>query len=174
MKILITYSSKTGNTKKVAEAIKSQLPQADIFPVSEMQSMEKIGNYDLIFIGGWIDRGTFNAEAIKTIEFIKNKKTAYFFTLGAYPDSKHAEDCVNNIDALLEKNLNEIVGRYFCQGAIDPKLIEYLSKLPQGHIMSPNEERKKRWEDAASHPDINDLENAKKFAEDIIKNYLNN
>lgn len=168
MKILITYSSKTGNTKKVAEAIKSQIPQADIFSVSEIQNMEKIEKYDLIFIGGWIDKGTFDAGAFKTAELIRNKKTAYFFTLGAYPDSDHARDCVKNIDTLLEKNSNEIMGRFFCQGAIDPQLIKYLSSLPQGHIMSPNAERIKRWKDAASHPNTDDLENAKIFAKTVI------
>ena len=78
MKILITYSSKTGNTKKVAEAIKSQIPQADIFSVSEIQNMEKIEKYDLIFIGGWIDKGTFDAGALKTAELIRNKKLHIF------------------------------------------------------------------------------------------------
>lgn len=34
--------------------------------------------------------------------------------------------------------------------------------------MSPNEERRKRWEDAASHPNADDLENAKIFAKTVI------
>lgn len=165
MNILVTYSSKTGNTKKVAESIKEGLGVADLIPVSEVSNLD---NYDIIFLGGWIDKGTFNAEVLKFVEKLNNKKIAYFFTLGAYPDSNHAKDCVNAINTLLEKNSNTIIGRYFCQGAIDPKLIEFMSKLPADHVMAPDEARIKRWKDASTHPDNNDLENAKIFAKSII------
>lgn len=165
MNILIAYSSTTGNTKKVAEAVKSGIPQADFFPIKDVKD---VNEYDLIVVGGWIDKGTFNAEALNFVKSIKNKKTAYFFTLGAYPDSDHAKHCTENLDKLFEENSNEIVGRFLCQGAIDPKLIEFMSKLPADHIMAPNPERKQRWIDAASHPDDNDLKNAKAFAESII------
>lgn len=165
MNILITYSSKTGNTSKVAEALKAGLPLAHLKPMSEVENLD---GYDVVFVGGWIDRGTFNAEALEFTKKVKGKKVAYFFTLGAYPDSDHAKDCVNAINALFEENGNEILGRYFCQGAIDPKLIEFMSSLPQGHVMAPNEARIKRWKDASTHPDNNDLENARSFARSII------
>lgn len=100
----------------MAEAIKLQIPQADIFSVSEIQNMEKTEKYDLIFIGGWIDRGTFDTGALKTAELIKNKKTAYFFTLGAYPDSDHAKNCVKNIDTLLEKIQTKFWEDFFVRG----------------------------------------------------------
>ncbi len=165
MNILITYSSKTGNTKKIAEAVKAGIPTADLIPVSELQNVEK---YDLVIIGGWIDRANFYAAALKAVNLIKNKNTAYFFTLGAYPDSDHAKDCVKNIEELLMKNSNKIMGKFFCQGAIDPKLIEFMKTLPSGHAMAVNEERIKRWKDASTHPDNNDLENARAFAESLI------
>ena len=37
--------------------------------------------------------------------------------------------------------------------------------------MSPNEERKKRWEDAKSHPDQLDLNKATEFSLDIISKH---
>lgn len=167
MNILIAYSSTTGNTKKVAEAVKSGIPQADLLPIKEVKA-ESLEKYDLIITGGWIDKGTFNAEVVNFVKNIKNRKTAYFFTLGAYPDSDHAKHCTEAIDKLFKENSNEILGKFWCQGAIDPKLIEFMSKLPADHIMAPNPERRQRWIDAASHPDNNDLENAKAFGESII------
>ena len=165
MNILITYSSKTGNTKKVAEAVKAGIPTAELIPVSEVQNTE---NYDLIIIGGWIDRANFDAAALKFVQSVKNKNVAYFFTLGAYPDSDHAKDCVKNIEKSLIENSNKILGKFFCQGAVDPKLISFIEKLPADHIMAVNEERRKRWKDASTHPDNNDLENAKAFGQSLI------
>ena len=55
MKFLIVYSSKTGNTKKVAEAL------ARVAPIgSEIHSIEEAGDadgFDVIFAGYWLDRG---------------------------------------------------------------------------------------------------------------------
>ncbi|MBC2851539.1 flavodoxin [Cetobacterium sp. 8H] len=164
MKILITYSSKTGNTEKVAKAIFEEIPSADFLPISEVKSLD----YDLIIIGGWIDRATFDNNALVFSKNIMKKNVAYFFTLGAYPNSAHALDCVKNIDALFNENENIITGKYFCQGAIDPKLISWLSTLPSDHKMAPSDERRQRWEDAKSHPNSEDLERAKEFAKSIL------
>jgi flavodoxin len=157
MKILVTYSSKTGNTKKIAEAIHSSLPKSELKDISDVDNLD----YDVILVGGWVDKATFDAKSLKFTETLKNRKTGFFFTLGAYPDSKHAQDCVENIQNLFLKNENEIVGHYFCQGAIDPKLMEWMSKLPANHSHAPDEARRKRWADAASHPDNNDIAKAK-------------
>lgn len=167
MKILITYSSKTGNTEKIAQAIHKSIPTADLLPISEIVDL----NYDLIFIGGWIDRANFDQTALTLAQQIFDKDVAYFFTLGAYPYSEHAKECIHNIETLLNNNNNNIIGGYFCQGAIDPKLISWFSTLPSDHRMAPNDERKQRWEDAKSHPDHLDLSKATQFGLDIISKY---
>lgn len=164
MKILITYSSKTGNTKKVATEISKQILKADFLPINEVNNLD----YDLFIIGGWIDKATFDSSTTKFINKLSNKKIAYFYTLGAYPDSDHSKECVKNIDKIFEINNNEIVARFFCQGAIDPKLISWMSKLPSEHIMAPTEERIKKWEIAKNHPDATDLKNATDFAKSIL------
>ncbi|MGL4998439.1 MAG: flavodoxin family protein [Cetobacterium sp.] len=168
MKILITYSSQTGNTQKIAKSIHSAIPEADILSVSEIINLD----YDLIFIGGWIDRATFDETTLTLAKQIFDKNVAYFFTLGAYPDSDHAKDCINNIKNLLKENNNHVIGGYFCQGAIAPKLIAWFSTLTSDHKMAPSEERIKRWEDAKSHPNKEDLKKSKEFALSIL-NKLN-
>lgn len=165
MKTVIVYSSKTGNTKKVAEAIHEAIEGSEI--KSSKENLEK--EYDLYILGGWIDRGTFDSGMLKFAENIKNKKTAYFFTLGAEPDSAHGEDCRRNIEKLLLENGNQVLEGFSCQGAIDPKLIDWMLKLPTDHHMAPNEARKNRWKAAASHPDQEDLEKAKKIFKNIAK-----
>ena len=49
MKTLIVYSSLTGNTKKVAEAIAAVLPGCDLLPVEEAPA--SVEGYDLVALG---------------------------------------------------------------------------------------------------------------------------
>jgi len=56
MKLLVTYSSRTGNTKKVAEAIISIMPAVtEIYPVEEAPPPQ---GYDFIVFGFWVNRET--------------------------------------------------------------------------------------------------------------------
>jgi flavodoxin len=48
---MVIYSSKTGNTKMIAEAIHKALPQdTEIYPVDNAPCPN---NYDFIAVGGW-------------------------------------------------------------------------------------------------------------------------
>ena len=168
MKTLITYSTKTGNTKKVAEAISKAITNSEIMDIADVQNLD----YDLIIVGTWIDKGTADAKALKFINGIKDKNTAFFFTLGAYPDSKHAQDCIDNITKLFTDNGNKVLGHYHCQGAIDPKLIEMMrTKFSPDHPHGPTPERIKRWSDASTHPDQNDLDNAYNYLKNFIERF---
>lgn len=161
MKTLITYSSLTGNTKKVCEAVGKAFTNVEIKDIKEVTNLD----YDLIVVGTWIDKGTADTKAMKFIETLKEKKVAFIFTLGAYPDSQHAMDCIEKITKLFTDNRNEVVGHYHCQGAIDPRLIEMM-KTKFG---KPSPERIKRWEDASKHPDENDLESAYNYFKELIE-----
>ena len=55
MKILITYQSKTGFTKKYAEWISSEL-NAELKEIKDINDCD-INDYDLIIHGGWIMGG---------------------------------------------------------------------------------------------------------------------
>ncbi len=158
MKSLIVYSSKTGNTRKVAEAILSVLPEGtEIYPVESAPAPDA---YDFVAVGYWVDKGTANAEMAAYMPKISGKKVGVFFTLGAFPNSPHAQDSFDNGVKLLGEGC-EVVAKYWCQGAIDPKLTAWMSKLPEGHPHAPNPERLHRWAEAAKHPDAEDLEAAK-------------
>ena len=58
MKILLVYSSRTGNTKKVAEAIGEELGISAV-PVEEKPAA---ADFDLVIAGFWVDRGTADAK----------------------------------------------------------------------------------------------------------------
>lgn len=171
MKTLVVYSTLTGNTKKVAEGIFSALPEgAECRDVKEAPSPD---GYDLILPGFWVDKGRADKAMLDYFEKIKNKKTAFFFTLGAYPDSEHADEVAADTQKRLEDNGNQVLGHYRCQGKVDPALLERMkTMLPPDHPhvqMTP--ERKARLEEAAKHPDDGDVARARDFAGELLKHF---
>ena len=162
MKTLIVYSSKTGNTRKVAQAIHLALPDAEL---SRVEMAPHPDDYDLILLGFWVENGAADEKTQDYMKRLENKKVGLFGTLGAYPDSKHANECLAATAALIPDC--EVIGRFVYQGAIDPELIEWMQTLPKDHGYGPTESRRKLWIDAASHPDDNDLKKAADWARDV-------
>ncbi len=159
-KSLVIYSSLTGNTKQVAEAVQSVIPCCDIVSIDNIP--ENLDEYYFTAIGYWVDRGLPDAKSKKLIRSLKNMNVALFGTLGAYPDSPHAKGCIRDSETMLKttgKN-NNVLGSFLCLGKIDPKLMDYMGKfMGDTHPVTP--ERKARLLEAQTHPDNNDLENAK-------------
>ena len=86
---VVIYSSKTGNTKKVATAIAEALEkECELSDVAQNPNPE---DYDLIFMGFWVDKGMPNKESLDYMNNIKNKKVALFATLGDYANTEHAQ-----------------------------------------------------------------------------------
>ncbi len=157
-KSLVVYSSLTGNTKKVAEAVAQVIPNCDIVTVDEVPA--NLDEYYFISVGYWVDRGLPDKKSKKFIKSIKNMNVALFGTLGAYPDSPHAKGCMRDSEAMLkvEGKNNNVLGSFLCLGKIDEKLLDYMGKfMGDSHPMTP--ERKARLLEAQTHPDNNDLTN---------------
>lgn len=164
MRIAVIYSSRTGNTRKVAEAIHESLPEgAELCRIDDAPDPSR---FDLIFVGFWVDKGTANKDAQTFMQKLSGQRVALFGTLGAYPDSDHARQCLERASALLPTCT--VVDTFICQGAIDPKLIEWMKTLHPDNPHGPNEARRKLWHDAESHPDETDLASARQWAARVI------
>ncbi len=159
MKTLIVYSSKTGNTRKLAQSIHLALEDAELSRVEMAPNPDK---YDLILLGFWIEEGTADEKMRQYMKRLRNKKVGLFATLGAYPDSKHAAESLEAATQLIPDCA--VLGHFICQGAIDPELIEWMETLPKDHGYGPTDSRKKLWKDASGHPDDNDLKAAAEWA----------
>jgi len=160
MKTLVVYSSKTGNTKMIAEAIYECLPKPkEIHPVQHAPSP---GGYDFIAVGGWVDKGMPDSAAAEYMRTIQGKNVGIFLTLGAYPDSPHAHESMGKAKELLAGNT--LIAEFICQGKVAPDLIQWMQRLAQEnpeHQHGMNSERKARLAEAAKHPDQQDCRNAK-------------
>ena len=74
----IIYSSKTGNTKKLAETIYNTLPKNECDYYGEINKINEELS-DVIYIGFWTEKG--NADSL-TLEFLKNLKNKKIFLFG--------------------------------------------------------------------------------------------
>lgn len=168
MKILITYSSRTGNTKKVAEAIRDALPgEAELIRAEQL--LPEISGYDVVFAGFWADRGTANQESAAVLKRLHGQKVAVFGTCGAYADSEHARECLDNAAALVPSD-SKVFSTWICQGKVDPKIVEMMAAMfPAGHPHSMTPERIARLEEAKKHPSEEDLRKAGEWAIAVIE-----
>jgi len=158
-KILVAYISWTGNTKKVANAIFEALEgNTTIKPLDEVQNLDE---YELIFIGYPVHS---HSVPIKTEEFIKKipdgKKVALFSTHGSLTGSRLSREALEHASILASSS--KILGTFTCRGKVSLQAMEVLSKSPEH----------KAWVEMAAsaqtHPDENDLEDARDFAKWIM------
>lgn len=166
MKALVVYSSRTGNTRMVAEAVHAVMPpDAVLAPVEEAPDPDP-AVYDFIALGFWVDKGAPDAAMAGYMQRVRGCSVGLFGTLGAWPDSDHARESMQRAVDLVPGNT--VLGTFICQGKVDPKLLAAMEKMPDNpHVMT--EERKARIEEAAKHPDAADCAAAGAAFTDMLK-----
>lgn len=166
MKVAIIYSSRTGNTEKLAKAMFSKSSEeTEIYDINNIPPLE---SFDIVFLGFWVYKGSVDPKMSKVIQNIENKNVAFFGTLGAYPDSEHAQKVINNVNEILEKN--NVLGSFLCQGRVDSAIQKKhgtKSYSSSKHPMTP--ERMKRLKEAELHPDERDINNIIQFMNQIVQ-----
>ncbi len=165
-KYLIVYSSKTGNTKQIAESMYSAI--ADLGDLKSIDDEIEWEIYDVIFLGYSVEYGMPNKKAREFLAKLQGKSIVLFQTLGVEAMGEHAMISLANAVRYLGSNC-KIVGAFSSQGKIDPNLLDRLAKLPANHPHAPSIESQKRWQKAAVHPDATDLLEAHEFALKIKK-----
>ena len=158
-KTLVTYLSWSGNTKKVAEALFEELTGEKVLKkLDEIQNLEE---YDLIFIGFPVHSHSVPVKAQEVLKKIPpGKKIALFSTYGSITGSHLSREALEHASALASKS--KILGTFSCRGKVSNKAMETLSKSPEH----------KAWVEMAAsaqtHPDENDLDDARSFAKKIL------
>jgi len=164
MKTLVVYSSRTGNTRLVAEAIHSIMPaRAELVPVEEAPDP---AGYDFLVLGFWVNRGELDAGMLAYMDRVKGSNVGLFCTLGTWPDSKRARKSIQKAVNLLEGN--NVLGSFICQGKVSLSPLESMAKmLDDTHPMT--EERRATLKEAARHPNKADCKAARVFFDGIVQ-----
>jgi flavodoxin len=119
MKTMVLYSSRSGNTKKIADEIASEL-NCESVKIAQTNSTPSIdlNNYDLIFIGTGIRAGNPNEDIIrylKTIDTKEPKLFAIFITWGGAGKTDQA--VIGKLRSILESKGQKVIEDYYtCYG----------------------------------------------------------
>jgi flavodoxin len=125
MKVLVTYRTVSGNTKKVVEAIYDEIQtNKEIKPWAETESLE---GYDLTFVGFPIEAlGPGPASKEWLAEQVNGKRIALVITHGSPEEAPLLPEWLQKCrDAAVGA---EIVGLFNCRGDMSPQLIDMMSK----------------------------------------------
>ncbi len=160
-KILVTYYSRTGNTKQVAEAIYDALEgEKSIKPIQELADRE-IDAFSLVFAGFPVHS---HSVPYAVEEFLKSipegKKIAFFSTHGSLTGSRLSREALENATVLSARA--HMLGTFSCRGRVSPQALEVLMKSPEHRAWA------EMAASAATHPDASDLADARDFAAWIL------
>ena len=155
-RVLVTYESVTGNTKRVAEAIAAVIPGSVLLPITDAPAPE---GFDRVFVGFWCDKGHASDGADTYLKSHPGYPFILFGTLGGVPGVGYSVTYENRVrEELTAANVPFRDFRLW-QGKIDPALVE---KSKARFPMTP--ERRVRIAAAATHPDEADLNDAQACA----------
>ena len=154
-KTLVTYFSRTGNTKLVAEAIFDALSGDKM--IKPMAEAGDLAPYRLIFAGFPVQTHSvpYPVEVfLKTIP--EGKRIALFSTHGSVTGSRLSREALEYASILVAKA--RLVGTFSCRGKVSMKALEVLMQSPEHEAWA------EMAASAATHPDESDLEDARAFA----------
>lgn len=155
MSYAIVYSSRTGNTTLLAQAIREALPQEECryFGAPHAEALSA----DTIYVGFWTDKGTCDEQSAHFLQSLTNQKVFLFGTAGFGGAPAYFEQILERVKANLALDVS-VIGTYMCQGKM-PQVVrdryETMEDSPRRTAMLEN------FDQALSHPDEGDLERLK-------------
>lgn len=171
MKYAVIYSSRTGNTKLLAETIIESMGEKECLyfgPAKEDRDVrEALEASDMIFAGFWTDKGSCDivmAEILKTME---NSRVFLFGTAGFGGAPAYFEQILERVKGKLPDSAR-IAGTYMCQGKMPAAVRERYVKMKNDGVPGVNADAMiENFDRALSHPDEKDLEELKQRMDDI-------
>ena len=159
MKYAIVYSSQTGNTKMLAEAIKTVLPEEECvyFGKPDAAALQA----ERIYAGFWTDKGTCDEETSKFLKALTNQELFLFGTAGFGENQEYFDKVLKKSEKNIKKSVN-IIGSFMCQGKMPMSVRQRYEKMQKGAVKLPNIKGLiENFDKALTHPDDKDIENLK-------------
>lgn len=162
MRYEIDYLSRSGNTKKLADAVETLFPVQDT-EVIDLLCEEPTGDAAAYVIVFSFNKGTVPLKIMEILDILENKTILFLVTLGA----DHPADYQTVIEQKMRPFLPDACdyrGMFICRGA-----------FPDNVIAAAEEQLKNNPDDAyaqmvhnccreaMSHPDQNDMDEACRF-----------
>ena len=156
MKTSVVFSSKTGNTQQLANAVAAALPKQELLYTGAPNEAALAA--DRLYIGFWTDKGSCNREIAAFLKQVKGKEVFLFGTAGFGGDAAYFEKVLTAVKKHLDRS-NTVIGTYMCQGKMPQSVRERYMKMKENPEHPANLDALiKNFDCALSHPDSDDLE----------------
>lgn len=155
MTYAIIYSSRTGNTKLLADTIRKALPEEDCVyfgkPSAQALAAQRI------YVGFWTDKGSCDADTAAFLQTVTSQELFLFGTAGFGTDPEYFDKVLKRAEKNVSKDV-QIVGTFMCQGKMPMTVRQRYEKMLKSPIPIPNMKAMiENFDHALTHPDENDL-----------------
>ena len=161
VKVLVTYLSKTGNTRKVAEAIFGEIADdKEMRPIDQIASIE---GYDIAFLGLPVHAQGPDKGEVKLLEklCVNGRSVALFITHASPEDAPELQQSLGKFrQAARGANLVDV---FDCQGQLAKGIKLIMSIMPNADY--------RRWakvDNSQGQPDEARLERARTFSRNVM------
>lgn len=130
MKSLVVYSSKSGNTRKLAEALYNHLSGEK--ELCAMADAPDPAGYNFVALGFWLQGGQPDPDSQAYLAKLEEGQDLYLFaTHGAATNSPHVRNAMNSAKAIAGKA--HIIATFSCPGQVSEKVLEMAAKKILSH-----------------------------------------
>ena len=166
MSYSIVYSSRTGNTKMLADCIKETLPQDECVYFGELN--DDALKADRIYVGFWTDKGRCDDLTVEFLKLIDHQEVFLFGTAGFGQGQTYFDNLIKKTKTFLKPE-TKVVGTYMCQGKMPMSVRERYEKMLKMPVPAKNLKMLiENFDQALTHPDQHDLDMlAEKIKENI-------
>lgn len=163
MKIAIIYKSLSGNTQKIAEAIREALKDDVIY----MGEPNETIHADFYFVGSWTDKGMCCAQIEAYLKTLEHKTVFYFGTAGFGGSEEYYQSLFERVKMICPSS-NVLTECFFCQGKMPMSVRNRYISMMQEH---PDDKKLevgiKNFDLALSHPNEADVKAAQDWARTV-------
>ena len=151
----VLFSSRTGNTRALAEAIRAALPQEVCVYFGESGAAAL--DADTLYIGFWTDKGNADEATVRLLETLRNRRIFLFGTAGFGGSEAYFQRILDNAQRSIDPS-NTVIGTYMCQGRMPQTVRErYVKMKGQPEHPANLDALIENFDRAMSHPDGEDL-----------------
>lgn len=154
MSYAVVYSSKTGNTKMLADAVSAVLPAADCLYCGAPDA--QAAQADVVFVGFWTDKGSCDKSVAEFMQLLAGKKVFLFGTAGFGGSEIYFNQILDRAAANLPAG-NTLIGKYMCQGKMPASVRESYVKMSEKDPARFNP-LIENYDRALAHPNEEDVE----------------
>ena len=159
---LVLYNSQSGNTKSVAAAIFSALPEGskDLVDLNGGKPVPEAATY---FVGFCVHRGSCCIEVSDFLSSLEGRSLALFGTCGMGNSPEYYRLIEKNVGAGVNGSCRYL-GCYLCQGKMPMQVRQKYENMRTEENSAQVDGFIRNFDQAMTHPDREDLKKAQEFA----------